>query len=139
MLLGYGEFTIRSDDTLYLWTAHVSGYDVDLAGLSNAVHAAQVWYLVHRPYPAPECCFTMPDGRKGDIDGDGKYSLNDVTKLIDVLYLGSGFLRCPASADTDCDCKLTLADITRLIGYIYIDGIPDRLCFCSESPPCPEF
>ncbi len=139
MFLGYGEFTIKPDDTLYLWTAHVSGYDTDVPGMSTRMQEAQSWYMVNRPLPLAFCCFTTPDGRTGDIDGDREFTLNDITRLIDHVYVSHAPLRCPAAGDTDCDCFINLADITRLIGYIYIEGIPGQPCLCSERPPCPEF
>ncbi|MGD8921611.1 MAG: cohesin domain-containing protein [Candidatus Zixiibacteriota bacterium] len=59
---------------------------------------------------------------RGDMDGDHKYTLNDITSLIGFVYL-SGLEPTPrAAGDIDCDGKFTLNDITQLIGFIYLGG-----------------
>ena len=50
----------------------------------------------------------------GDVDHDGKVSIDDVTALIDFL-LGSENDICTVCADVDGDSKITIADVTALI------------------------
>ena len=51
----------------------------------------------------------------GDVNGDGKMSIGDVTGLIDVL-LASGEM--PAYCDVNGDGKVTIADVTALIDML---------------------
>ena len=52
----------------------------------------------------------------GDIDGDGKISITDVTELIDLLLQGTADGN-PA-ADVDGDGKASITDVTELIDYL---------------------
>lgn len=59
--------------------------------------------------------------RPGDLDGDGKLGITDVTLLIDLLLNGAGSL--PVEIDTDAadvdgDGNITLVDVTELIDLI---------------------
>ena len=52
----------------------------------------------------------------GDVDGDGKTTISDVTELIDLLLQGTANEN-PA-ADIDGDGKVTITDVTELIDYL---------------------
>ena len=47
----------------------------------------------------------------GDVDGDGRLSISDVTELIDILLRGGG----AGSSDVDGDGRTTISDVTELI------------------------
>ncbi len=72
------------------------------------------------------CCgqFTAPPGLTGNCNcsEDGKFTLSDITKLIDHVYVSKDPLCCEASGNTNGseDCKITLSDITVLIDAVYI-------------------
>ena len=51
----------------------------------------------------------------GDVNGDGKVTINDVTTLIDILLSGDPT---PASADVNGDGKVSINDVTALIDYL---------------------
>ncbi|MBR4829539.1 MAG: leucine-rich repeat protein [Muribaculaceae bacterium] len=51
----------------------------------------------------------------GDVDGDGKVNIDDVTSLIDLLLAGA---TPPAAADVDGDGKVNIADVTALIDML---------------------
>ena len=51
----------------------------------------------------------------GDINGDGKVSIADVTALIDILLSGA---EAPAWADVNGDGKVSIGDVTALINYL---------------------
>ncbi len=54
--------------------------------------------------------------QKGDVDGDGKVTISDVTTLIN--YLLKGTASGVAGADVDADGKVTISDVTTLINYL---------------------
>ncbi len=54
----------------------------------------------------------------GDVDGDSKITIADVTGLIDMLLTGATSVTdCPA-ADVDGDGQITIADVTTLIDML---------------------
>ena len=54
----------------------------------------------------------------GDVDGDGKVSIADVTDLIDMLLTGATSAMDYPAADVDGDGKITIADVTSLIDML---------------------
>ena len=52
---------------------------------------------------------------RGDVDGNGKVNIDDVTALIDILLKGS---EAPAAADVDGDGKVNIDDVTALIDLL---------------------
>ena len=54
----------------------------------------------------------------GDVDGDGKVSIADVTGLINMLLKGATSAADYPAADVDGDGKITIADITGLINML---------------------
>ncbi len=80
------------------------------------------------------CCgqFTDPPVLTGNCNcsEDGKFTLSDITKLIDHVYISKESLCCGASGNTNgsVDCKITLSDITVLIDAVYISKTPPSGC-----------
>ncbi|MGD8922952.1 MAG: carboxypeptidase-like regulatory domain-containing protein [Candidatus Zixiibacteriota bacterium] len=70
------------------------------------------------------CCGQYTGGYTGNTDCDtgGRYTLNDVTVLIDNVFLTHNDLCCPENGNVDgsIDGKLTLNDITKLIDNVFI-------------------
>ncbi len=60
-------------------------------------------------------------GLQGDIDGDGKVNIDDVTALISYLLSGN---EAPAAADCDMDGKVNIDDVTTLINYLLSGNWP---------------
>ena len=54
---------------------------------------------------------------KGDVDGNGKVSIDDVTVLIDYLLAGSGDIDLN-NADIDGNGNISIDDVTSLIDYL---------------------
>ena len=51
--------------------------------------------------------------QRGDVDGDGKVTIDDLTALIDILLNGDA--ADAASADCDQDGEVTISDVTALV------------------------
>jgi hypothetical protein len=54
----------------------------------------------------------------GDVDGDGKVSITDVTGLIDLLMLGTAAQN-PAG-DVDGDGRVNITDVTAIIDLLFV-------------------
>jgi hypothetical protein len=62
----------------------------------------------------------------GDLDGDGKVNLGDITRMISFVYVGGEAPDPTVSANVNGseDGKINLGDITRLISHVYVDSSP---------------
>ena len=56
-------------------------------------------------------------GLRGDVNGDGSVSINDVTALIDYLLSGYGTVNTD-NADVNQDGSVSINDVTVLIDYL---------------------
>ena len=56
--------------------------------------------------------------KKGDADGDGQVTINDVTTLINYLLSGNASSVNETNADCDGNGKITIDDVTTLINYL---------------------
>ena len=54
----------------------------------------------------------------GDLDGDGKLTIGDVTDLIDLLLKGNATIEGNPVADMDGDGRITIGDVSSLIDYL---------------------
>ncbi len=52
---------------------------------------------------------------RGDVNGDGKVNISDVTALINLLLAGN---TPPSTADCNQDGKVNISDVTALINYL---------------------
>ena len=59
--------------------------------------------------------FSKPASTRGDVNGDGTVTIDDVTELIDYLLSG---VTPPASADCDQSGNVSIDDVTVLIDYL---------------------
>ena len=87
----------------------------------TAASACGMWTVYAHDF-APKTAFVYDGGDtpepqvlRGDVDGDQKVSIEDVTALIDILLSGA---EAPAAADCDLDTKVTIEDVTALIDYL---------------------
>ena len=64
-----------------------------------------------------EVALMAGEGMKGDVDGNGKVSIDDVTVLIDYLLSGSGDINM-TNADIDGNGNISIDDVTSLIDYL---------------------
>jgi len=62
--------------------------------------------------------FDAPTSLRGDADGDGEVTINDVTVIIDMLLTNSTAIGDAVAADCDMDGEVTIADVTDLIDYL---------------------
>ena len=76
------------------------------------------------------CCGYYTSGYTGNTncDVDGTRNLQDVTRLIDFIYLSKQALCCSANGDTNGDGVSNLQDVTRLIDNIYLSKLPTEAC-----------
>jgi hypothetical protein len=58
----------------------------------------------------------------GDVDGDGKVGISDVTAMIDLLL---GGVEDNDAADTNLDGGIDIADVTALIDYLLSEMWPN--------------
>ena len=56
-----------------------------------------------------------PKAQRGDVSGDGKVNISDVTALINLLLLGD---TSTSAADCNQDSKVNISDVTTLINYL---------------------
>lgn len=59
----------------------------------------------------------IPGAGPGDVNGDGQFTITDVSGLIDLLISGGEL---PTFADVDGDGKVTIKDVTALISMILL-------------------
>jgi hypothetical protein len=59
---------------------------------------------------------------RGDVDGDGKVGISDVTAMIDLLL---GGVEDNDAADTNLDGGIDIADVTALIDYLLSEMWPN--------------
>lgn len=57
-------------------------------------------------------------GMRGDVDGDGKVDINDVTALISYLLNGDASIIDMGNADCLQDGSISIDDLTALISYL---------------------
>ncbi len=76
------------------------------------------------------CCGLYTTGFTGNIDCDidGKRNLEDVTRLIDRVYITKERLCCEENGDINGDESLNLADITELVDHIWISKDETAAC-----------
>ena len=61
---------------------------------------------------------------RGDVDNNGKYTMNDIVYLINYLFRG-GATPVPLEAgDVDASGAINVSDVTYLINYLYHSGPP---------------
>jgi hypothetical protein len=133
ILLSFGPQTIGGSDTLSIWVVHASVYDGDLTSLDAMMSEASSWYLTNRAeLLSPSCCGKFTGGYTGNTDcsADGKLTLNDITKLIDRVFITHTELCCEENGNVDgsSDGKMTLNDITKLIDAVFITHAITATC-----------
>lgn len=60
----------------------------------------------------------LPHDVPGDVDGDGRITIGDVTVLIDVILSGTATVEANPAADVDGDGRITIGDVTAIIDHI---------------------
>lgn len=69
--------------------------------------------------PAPK----KPEFMRGDVDGDGKYTMGDAVFLLNFLFVEGGKIpQCLDAADIDDNGALTLGDAITLLNYLFVPG-----------------
>jgi hypothetical protein len=107
-------------DPSSLWLAGWTAFDTyGYLGVNNSCGAVT-------------CCGQYTGGYTGNSDcsTDGKLTLNDITKLIDAVFITHAALCCPENGNVDgsTDGKMTLNDITKLIDAVFITHNPTAPC-----------
>jgi hypothetical protein len=113
VVLSFGSFEVRPDDTLHIWVVHASEYDGGLSLIDATIADAKTYYSdVLRP----------PEAICGDADGSGAVGLYDAIYLIDYLYKGGPAPDPSWVGDVDLCDGITVSDAQYLIDYIFHDG-----------------
>jgi hypothetical protein len=60
----------------------------------------------------------LPHDVPGDVDGDGRITIGDVTVLIDVILSGTATVEANPAADVDGDGRITIGDVTFITDHI---------------------
>ncbi|MGD8605623.1 MAG: hypothetical protein PVF49_13730 [Anaerolineales bacterium] len=133
IVLSFGPQTISPTDTLHVWLVHASVYDGDETALDAMMSEASSWYTTNRAELLnPSCCGKYTGGYSGNTDcsADGKLTLNDITKLIDRVFITHTTLCCEENGNVDgsSDGKMTLNDITKLIDAVFITHAATAPC-----------
>lgn len=85
-------------------------------GVYRSIWYADVFDIALVPFmPKVTFSYSKQDLLRGDVDGDGSVTINDVTALIDILLSGSGST---AASDCDLDSNVSINDVTALIDYL---------------------
>ncbi len=79
-------------------------------GLSHVIKDGQIIYK--------GMCYKEPDAVAGDVNGDGRFTIADVTALIDILLGGGGTDGFNMPGDINMDNHLSIADVTTLIDML---------------------
>ena len=90
------------------------------------------WYVDDISVVGNGCCGQYTGGVTGntDCDSGGTMNLQDVTRLIDRIYLSQHPLCCERNGNINGDSEgaLNLQDVTALIDHIYLSRNPTALC-----------
>ncbi|MDF1544956.1 MAG: dockerin type I repeat-containing protein, partial [bacterium] len=82
---------------------------------------------------APDTCDNQ---YPGDVNNDGTIGINDITYLVNWLYMGGAAPPVMANADPNGDCCIDIDDIVYLIDFVYKGGPPPVACTCVNPPVC---
>ena len=90
------------------------------------------------PAPTPGAPNTTEPGgyRRGDVDGDGGFSLTDSIFLFSFLFLGGSEPPCHSAADADDSGLLDLTDGIYALNFLFLGGAPMIAPFpdCGDDP-----
>jgi hypothetical protein len=105
--------------------------------MGQPVYTIMEWAIVIKPL-ITSCCGQYTGGFTGNTNcsTDGLITLNDITMLIDRVYLTKTPLCCEENGNTNgsLDGLMTLNDITVLIDHVYITKGPTAACPSSGGP-----
>jgi hypothetical protein len=100
-------------------------------GLAQYSYSWSTNYSYETEFVLPKATFTFekgdtpePQGLRGDVDGDDKVSIDDVTALIDYL-LGTNPDINTDNADCDLDDAILIDDVTTLIDFLLTGAWPE--------------
>jgi len=79
-------------------------------GLSHVIKDGEIIYK--------GMCYKEPKAVAGDVNGDGRFTIADVTALIDILLGGGGTDGFNMPGDINMDNHLSIADVTTLIDML---------------------
>ena len=79
-------------------------------GLSHVIKDGQIIYK--------GMCYKEPEAVTGDVNGDGRFTIADVTALIDILLGGGNADGYYMPGDINMDNHLSIADVTMLIDML---------------------
>jgi hypothetical protein len=69
-----------------------------------------------------ETYFLIVNFLRGDLDANNRYSLNDLSFLINYLYRGGPAPEVTETADINNDQSLNIVDVTYMINFLYHNG-----------------
>ena len=93
------------------------GYSVYSNATLRVPMAAVDDYAAHEIWGRFNNIEGIPGAGPGDVNGDGQFSVTDVSGLIDLLISGGEL---PSFADVDGDGRVTIKDVTALISMLLL-------------------
>ncbi len=124
-------WTLPANDTLTIWTAVAvtrpsGGTNVQaLDSLRQTIEKAAAWLR-----QVQSSCLSCCVGTTGDINGDGKVDLGDLSAMIYGLIFPPMQTYCLAEANVNGIGVIDLSDLSLLISYLTVSPRP-------TLPPCP--
>jgi hypothetical protein len=108
---------------------------ISMAGIASATDDAETYVatdkavLQYVPEAAAidSCCI-----RKGDVNSNGMFNIQDIVYLLNFLYKAGPKPLCMGDADLNCDCSITIRDMTCGIWSLYHSGPSCILCTCDQ-------
>ncbi len=101
---------------------------------SNSGHKSDhgFWYVINGLAAPASCCGLFTGGLTGNINCDieGRRGIEDITLLIDHVYISGADLCCLANGNLDQDSEglINLSDITRLVDHVYVNKAETAAC-----------
>ena len=112
-------YGVRDDGSLYN-KGNFSGYINSTATFSGTNYDVGTYYVRITRYDGSGGYRITYNGptKTGDVDGDGRITISDVTDLIDKLLGANNPSFAIDDADVDGDGRITIGDVTDLIDFL---------------------
>ncbi len=122
-----GEYTLKvCDGNWTIWAPNIEGYYEFGPVTSEVWEYPDTLRIQDYEYAPLSCCSNI----SGNVDCDPTdfIDINDLTVLIDYLFISYSPLCCEEEANIDAEGIVDINDLTRLIDYLFISFTPPNPC-----------